>query len=86
MHPPVSPGDPDWVVVESTYGNRLHAKVDPFESLAKVLTTTPAIEVSHAGQRSSGLTCDLTESWVIGPGNFAASITYPLLIGEAAPR
>jgi metallo-beta-lactamase family protein len=40
MHPPVSPGDPDWIVVESTYGDRQHAKVDPFESLAEVLTRT----------------------------------------------
>jgi metallo-beta-lactamase family protein len=40
MHPPASPGDPDWIVVESTYGDRLHAKVDPFESLAKLLTRT----------------------------------------------
>jgi len=40
MYPPVSPGDPDWIVVESTYGDRVHAKVDPFESLAKVLTKT----------------------------------------------
>jgi metallo-beta-lactamase family protein len=40
MHPPVAPGAPDWVVVESTYGDRLHPKRDPFESLAQILTRT----------------------------------------------
>lgn len=40
MHPPVSPENPDWVVIESTYGDRLHAKADPFEQLATVLTKT----------------------------------------------
>jgi metallo-beta-lactamase family protein len=40
MHPPVAPGDPDWIVVESTYGDRLHAKTDPFEVLAALLTRT----------------------------------------------
>jgi len=40
MHPPASPENPDWIVVESTYGDRQHAKVDPFESLAEVLTKT----------------------------------------------
>jgi metallo-beta-lactamase family protein len=40
MHPPVPPGDPDWIVVESTYGDRLHAKTDPFEVLAALLTRT----------------------------------------------
>jgi metallo-beta-lactamase family protein len=40
MHAPVPPGDPDWIVVESTYGDRLHAKTDPFEVLAALLTRT----------------------------------------------
>lgn len=40
MHPPASPGDPDWVVIESTYGDRLHPDVDPFEALADILTRT----------------------------------------------
>ena len=40
MYPPVSPGDPDWIVIESTYGDRNHVKADPFESLAAVLTRT----------------------------------------------
>jgi len=40
MRPPAPPGAPDWVVIESTYGDRRHDKADPFESLAKVLTDT----------------------------------------------
>ncbi len=40
MHPPVPPDGPDWIVVESTYGDRLHEKTDPFESLASALTRT----------------------------------------------
>ncbi len=42
MPPPEAPGEPDWVVIESTYGDRLHARVDPFESLAAVLEKTHA--------------------------------------------
>lgn len=40
MHPPVSPGRPDWVVMESTYGDRRHAVADPFEALAEILSRT----------------------------------------------
>jgi metallo-beta-lactamase family protein len=40
MNPPAPPGDPDWVVIESTYGDRLHPKADPFSALATVLTRT----------------------------------------------
>jgi metallo-beta-lactamase family protein len=40
MQPPAPPGDPDWVVVESTYGDRRHVEADPFDSLAAVLTRT----------------------------------------------
>jgi len=40
MHPPAAPTDPDWIVIESTYGDRLHAKIDPIEALAAELTKT----------------------------------------------
>lgn len=40
MHPPSDPGEPDWVVVESTYGGRCHAEVDPVECIAEVVTRT----------------------------------------------
>ena len=40
MHAPEPPGDPNWVVIESTYGDRQHAEADPFEALAEVLTRT----------------------------------------------
>jgi len=40
MYPPAPPGDPDFVVIESTYGDREHEEVDPFELLAKILTRT----------------------------------------------
>lgn len=40
MHPPAPPGDPDWIVIESTYGDRLHSRADPIETLAEVLTRT----------------------------------------------
>ncbi len=32
----------DWLVLESTYGNRLHAAVDPEQTLAEVVTRTAA--------------------------------------------
>lgn len=40
MHPPAPPGRPDYVVVESTYGDRLHAPVDPFDALGRILRAT----------------------------------------------
>ncbi|MGH0031915.1 MAG: MBL fold metallo-hydrolase [Myxococcota bacterium] len=40
MHPPAPPGRPDWVVVESTYGDRFHPDTDPFQALAEVLNRT----------------------------------------------
>lgn len=40
MYPPTPPMSPDYVVVESTYGDRTHASVDPFTALADVLTET----------------------------------------------
>jgi len=40
MQPPSPPGDPDWIVVESTYGDRLHPTLDPFDCLASILTKT----------------------------------------------
>ena len=42
MRPPAAPGAPDWMVVESTYGDRLHPKHDPFDALASILTKTCA--------------------------------------------
>jgi metallo-beta-lactamase family protein len=42
MKPPARPGAPDWIVVESTYGDRGHPKLDPFETLARILTKTNA--------------------------------------------
>lgn len=40
MHAPTAPDAPDWIVVESTYGDRTHEDADPFESLASILTRT----------------------------------------------
>ena len=40
MHPPAPPEEPDWVVIESTYGDRHHVEEDPFESLAGLLRRT----------------------------------------------
>ena len=40
MRPPQAPGDPDWIVIESTYGDRAHPDRDPFEALADILTRT----------------------------------------------
>jgi metallo-beta-lactamase family protein len=40
MRAPARPEEPDWIVVESTYGDRFHPDVDPFEALAKPLRET----------------------------------------------
>jgi metallo-beta-lactamase family protein len=40
MRPPEPPGSPDWIVVESTYGDRLHAAFDPFEQVAEIMKRT----------------------------------------------
>jgi metallo-beta-lactamase family protein len=37
MEAPDEPGNPDWVVMESTYGDRRHGSGDPFEVLAEVV-------------------------------------------------
>ncbi|MDJ0853117.1 MAG: MBL fold metallo-hydrolase [Myxococcota bacterium] len=42
MRPPEPPGEPDWVVMESTYGDRQHADLDPIGLVADVLTRTHA--------------------------------------------
>jgi len=40
MYPPEPPGAPDFVVVESTYGDRLHGADDPVQSVAETLRET----------------------------------------------
>jgi metallo-beta-lactamase family protein len=40
MHAPEAPGAPDWLVIESTYGDRLHAPAEPFVTLAQILERT----------------------------------------------
>lgn len=42
MYPPTPPAAPDYVVVESTYGDRNHTSQDPIETLASILTETTA--------------------------------------------
>ncbi|HEX5065842.1 MAG TPA: MBL fold metallo-hydrolase [Myxococcota bacterium] len=40
MPPPAPPCDADWIVMESTYGDRSHAESDPVEAIAAVLRRT----------------------------------------------
>lgn len=40
MRPPHPPGSPDWVVLESTYGDRCHLRADPMEELAAIVERT----------------------------------------------
>ncbi len=42
MNPPLPPEASDWVVVESTYGDRAHAGVDPLTVIADVVNRTAA--------------------------------------------
>lgn len=40
LYPPEVPDEVDYIVMESTYGNRLHDKKDPGEAIAEVVNTT----------------------------------------------
>ncbi|MEN8184853.1 MAG: MBL fold metallo-hydrolase, partial [Myxococcota bacterium] len=40
MRPPKPPASPDWIVIESTYGDRAHPDVDPIVAVAEILTRT----------------------------------------------
>ena len=42
MRPPATGQDADWVVIESTYGNRLHPRTDPIEQLGDIVRRTAA--------------------------------------------
>ncbi|UCE86604.1 MAG: MBL fold metallo-hydrolase, partial [Deltaproteobacteria bacterium] len=42
MRPPTPPGEPDWIVMESTYGDRHHDDADPVEAIADVVRRTAA--------------------------------------------
>ena len=42
MHPPRPPGSADWVVMESTYGDRNHGQRDPVEAIAEIVSGTTA--------------------------------------------
>lgn len=42
MRPPVAPMDADYLLVESTYGNRRHDATDPLDQLAQVIERTAA--------------------------------------------
>ena len=42
MHPPALPDATDWVVMESTYGDRTHTTVDALTSIADVVNRTAA--------------------------------------------
>jgi metallo-beta-lactamase family protein len=42
MKPPEPLAPTDWLVVESTYGDRLHPKDDPYETLAGIVSRTAA--------------------------------------------
>jgi metallo-beta-lactamase family protein len=40
MPPPAPPGDADWIVMESTYGDRSHGERDPLQAIAALLRRT----------------------------------------------
>lgn len=40
MKPPVQPSEADYVLVESTYGDRVHEPMDPLDQIEKVITRT----------------------------------------------
>jgi metallo-beta-lactamase family protein len=42
MHPPAIIQSADYLILESTYGNRLHEKVNPLDELADIITRTVA--------------------------------------------
>jgi metallo-beta-lactamase family protein len=44
MHPPAVVQAADYIIVESTYGNRLHQKIDPLDELAEIISRVIARE------------------------------------------
>jgi metallo-beta-lactamase family protein len=42
MRPPERPQAADWLVVESTYGDRIHAAIDPLATIADIVSRTAA--------------------------------------------
>lgn len=40
LYPPETPDTVDYIVMESTYGNRIHEKKDPLDEIAEVINTT----------------------------------------------
>ena len=68
MQPPAPPPASDWVVVESTYGDRPHGRVDPAQELAGVIQRTAArggivLIPSFAVGRTQELVYALHELW-----------------------
>ena len=75
MRPPEPPGEPDWVVMESTYGDREHGDVDPIELVADVLGRT------HA--RGGTL---LVPSFAVGRAQTLLYCLHEVFRRELAPR
>ncbi len=75
MRKPTPPGAVDWVVIESTYGDRLHESVDPFEALAEILTRT----VERGGIL-------LIPSFAVGRAQTVLYCMHEIYAREMAPR
>src|SRR5690554_1132594 len=75
MYPPEPIHDLDVLLMESTYGNKLHADTDPFEALAEVVNTT----VSRGGVL-------LIPSFAVGRAQVLQHILVTLMDQKRIPR
>ncbi len=75
MHPPAIMQQADYLVLESTYGNRLHPKIDPLIELAEV--------ISHTAERGGTI---VIPAFAVGRAQHMLYLLYLLKIAKRIPN